>query len=342
MLFFYLILFVFIIIGIKPTRFNDDYLSIKTVKTINGIFVLLVFARHISQYVQFSDFFLDTSFVWLDSFMGQLIVAPFFFYSGYGIMYSLMNKDSYAKHFFKKRILPLYLQFFFIVSLFLIISLCVDGVNSLTIPKVLLSFIGWESLGNSNWYIFVVFMLYFGVLFSFLFLKKNHYWIGLIIFTFLSFCLVLFLRITKEPHWWNTLLCFSAGMWFSYFKERIDFQLKQTKKYWLFFIVIFILFASLLVAYKYLSWNILFIPLSISFSCFIVMLSVKFAFNSAVLAFFGSHVFSFYMLQRIPMKLFQNIISQPYFLFLVCFAITVIASVVFDLLFNKLKGTLNK
>ena len=75
--------------------FAKSYLSIKTTTAINGFFVLLVFLRHFRQYITIGKH--DKIFDWIDGRTGQLIVTTFLFYSGYGMMHSLLNKKIIIK-----------------------------------------------------------------------------------------------------------------------------------------------------------------------------------------------------------------------------------------------------
>ncbi len=72
-------------------------------------------------------------------------------------MYSIMHKDSYVRT-IPKRTLKLLIRFDVAIVLFLIVGLMIG--KHYPLQRILLSFIGWKSVGNSNWYIFVVLCLY--------------------------------------------------------------------------------------------------------------------------------------------------------------------------------------
>lgn len=96
LVFFYGISFV------KANEFNTEYLSKESTGAVNGIFVLFVFMSHISNYMNFGS---EYDKIWLDfrSWLGQLMVVTFLFYSGYGMMCSIMKKgNAYIKPLFKK------------------------------------------------------------------------------------------------------------------------------------------------------------------------------------------------------------------------------------------------
>lgn len=96
---------------VKSDEFNSDYMSKDTTGAINGIFVLLVFMCHISGYMQLGS---PSDKIWLDlkSWLGQLVVVTFLFYSGYGMMCSIIKKGTpYVKGIFRRRFLSLFAHF---------------------------------------------------------------------------------------------------------------------------------------------------------------------------------------------------------------------------------------
>lgn len=87
------------------------------------------------------------------------MVAMFMFYSGYGVMESIRSKGmNYVHSMPKKRILSTWIHFAFIVALYVLLTVAIG--NEITLKQLLLSFIGWDSVGNSNWYIFDILCLY--------------------------------------------------------------------------------------------------------------------------------------------------------------------------------------
>lgn len=166
MIIFYILLFILIISKLKYSRnnFYTDYLSFDTTNAIKGIFIALVFINHAIPYIFNSGYVFDNSFasklfLFSKSFIGQWIVAMFLFYSGYGVMESIQKKGhNYISSLPRKRILTTLVNFDIAVALFALVSLFTS--NEYTIKDYLLSFTGWESVGNSNWYIFVIMLCY--------------------------------------------------------------------------------------------------------------------------------------------------------------------------------------
>ena len=63
------------------------------------------------------------------------------------------------------------------------------------------------------------------------------------------------------------------------------------------------------------------------------MCTAKLVPDNPFLKFLGKHVFSIYILQRIPMMILAergNIAAHPYSYFIITFAVTIVAALLFD------------
>lgn len=333
----FIILLLFMLISfpkLKFVDFNDGYISKNTTTIINGIFVLLVLMGHFRQYVTL-DSAIDLPYIFIHTKMDQLIVTTFLFFSGYGMYESYKRKgDSYVDAIFKSRFLKLCIQFAIAVACFLVMNI-VLGIQY-DFYTTLLSFIGWESIGNSNWYIFVMLGLYLLFYVAFKVTKKDCLKIAL--FGILTCAFIVFLKVSGKPvHWYNTMLCFFAGIVFSYIKDAIIPFLKKSS---LFHAIITILaFVSFIVCFKLRNNLIMYECMSILFVCVILLCTMKVQVESKFLTFMGSHVFSIYIFQRIPMIFIStlNLQLHPYVFFVLVFVITIAIAVIFDILIKKIK-----
>ena len=151
---------------------NNDYLSLEKTTVIKGIFIILVFLSHFNSYVIYSNA-LDNVYIKIIGYVVQAMVAPFLFYSGYGVMEKKKKKgNSYIKSFPVKRILVTMIKFDLAVLLFYIINILLN--NAVSFKKIILSLVGWDSLGNSNWYIFTIIVLYIITYFSYSIIKNKN------------------------------------------------------------------------------------------------------------------------------------------------------------------------
>lgn len=326
--------------GIKPhlQSFNNDYLNKTNTSCIKGIFILIVFYSHLVTYIgvqQSKDFLMFA----VRDFLGQLMVTMFLFYSGYGIYESIKKKKNYVSTIPKKRILKTLINFDIAIIIFLIVNLIINKEYS--IQKILLSFIGWESIGNDNWYIFSIILLYFITYISFKIFDKNDKsalkmtWLLTIIF-------ILFLNLHKEIYWYNTLLCYPLGLTYSYYKEKIEKVLFNNKKYYIIFIIS--LFAFLIIK-KSENINFWYYEISSLLFVFVILqITMKLNINNKVLNWFGDKLFWIFILHRIPMNILKEIgyINHAYRFALISFIITLILTFIMSkitsILENKLKN----
>ena len=164
----YLVLIIIIsLIGIKffVKDSNKDYLSKENTNCIKGIFILIVFYSHLCTYIPYQH---SKDFLMYDlrSFLGQLMVTMFLFYSGYGIYESIKKKKSnYVNNIPIKRILITLLNFDIAVLTFAVVNQLIG--NGKTLEEILLALTGWGGIGNSNWYIFAILFLYLSTYISF-------------------------------------------------------------------------------------------------------------------------------------------------------------------------------
>lgn len=329
-------------------RYNSDYLSRDTTTCVKGIFAIIILFQHFRQYITPPD--LEFSwFVWqsgslycklLDIF-GQLMVVMFLFYSGYGIGVAYKKKgDTYQKGFLKKRIGRVLLHFDIAVFLFMLLALYLE--RDYTIAKYLLSFTGWESIGNSNWFIFDIIVLYF-IAYIGMKIRGERGWNEkkfIILQWVISIIFMIFMYKAKAGKiWWcDTILTFPLGMTWSIYKKRIETRLKNNKIYWGVFAIVSVIFIALRMALNY-NGNIA-IPLAIVFAVLFVMLTMKVKIGNKMLLFLGINAFSIYILQRLPMIITTDliIIESPTLKAIIVFT----AAIIIACLFTKLTDSLDR
>ena len=326
----------------KPGEFHKDYISINQTTSINGLFTLLVFWSHVCTYISLDGSF-DKPYTVFKSYLLQMVVVPFLFYSGYGIMESIKKKGTaYVKDIPKNRFFKVLLHLDIAVVLFLIVNF-VFG-KTYPVKRILLSFIGYSAVGNSNWYIFAVLGLYAVVFIAFMIARKNNI-LGVILATMLSVGFVYAQILLKRDSWcYDTIILFPVGMIFSIVKEPLEKLI--TKHDCIYFTAFGLAFLAYTLFYFkrddgiefYSMWGILFMAL-------VVLATMKVKIGNGILDFFGSHVFSVYILQRIPMIILSKLglaASHKYVFVVLCFVCTVVMAVLFDFFTGKLDSLLFK
>lgn len=312
MILLYVILSVVALCSIRPLqhgeRWNVDYISKDTTDVVKGICIWMVFIRHISSYMYDipSLTIMDKWLFNVDAYVKQLLVVPFLFYSGYGVTLAMINKGgSYANQIPTKRILPTLLNYDVAVFFFLLMNVFL-GVD-LDLSKILLAFTGWESIRNSNWYIFCILICYFISWASY----KLHggvskrtiltIWSGILLYTVILYFF--------KGHWWyDTIYAYGAGVVFAYNKERIECTIRNNYKTCLLVAVVgFTLFYN---APNYFS--VAADITAVFLCCILVLVTNKVRLQSKVLAWSGNHLFPLYIYQRLPMVVLSTIYGSAF------------------------------
>lgn len=257
----------------------------------------------------------------------------FFFYSGFGVSESIKSKgNDYVRTMPKKRILNTLLNFDIAVCVFGFLALFLG--HDISVFHLVMSFLGWESLGNSSWYIFVILVCY---VLSYIFFATSADSLriggGILIMLFLIAMFTIYF-VKEQQFWYSTMMCFPAGIIFSKYKDGIERIVLG--KYWV------ILFASL-GSFLLLNTFVLFTGYrgcffnlnAVSFAFLIVIITMRFKIKNKALYWLGVHLFPFYIYQRIPMIVLSNVGEQdwiaqyPYSFIALSLLITIIISYYF-------------
>lgn len=309
----------------KGEQWNADYISKDTTNVVKGICIWIVFICHISGYMGS----IPTLNVWdnllfdVKAYIRQLLVVPFLFYSGYGVTLAIIKKgEAYAKKIPVNRMLPTIVNFDIAVFIFLLMNIALG--QELEVGNTLLAFTGWESIRNSNWYIFCILICYFISWASYRLFGTSKRMIIAVWFGILFYTAVIY--FFKGPWWYDTIYAYGAGVCFAYWKDKAENLIKRY--YWILLVgslTGFVLF--------YNAPNLFCIAADITavFLCaLVVLLTIKIKLQSKVLAWSGSNLFPLYIYQRLPMFFLSTIMGGVFmnehrYLYIVsCLAITLI------------------
>lgn len=326
-----------------PQLCYNDYMSIEKTNSIKGIFILLVFFSHTQDFICLSDSCADAVYITVNNIIGQSVVSPFLIFSGYGIIFSIATKkEQYLSSIPTKRFLKVLLHFDIAVLLFLLVQTILG--KHFTIWQIVLSFVAWDSIGNSNWYIFVILCLYLITYASFSITNRTKYplHMGALLTCILSVALIVVLHTEKggQQWWYDTVMCYPAGMALYLSKDRIDKMMSQNR--FIYYIVLVSVANMTLLAYKFRGIMYVHFLKHILVGALIVLVSMKVAINNRILNFFGKHLFAVYIIMRIPMLIldffgFSN--NNAAFVILSLFA-TIVFAIVFDNCISKFDSIL--
>jgi hypothetical protein len=324
-----ILLAILIIVAAKPSKkaLLQSYCSIDQTQTIKGIFVITVFFSHFCSYVSLNKWF-DIAMQKYCACFGTLMVAPFLFYSGYGIFESVKHKGTrYISSFPKKRILKTLLHFDFAVILFLILDSFIG--RHVSISQFLLSLTGWTSIGNSNWFIFAILCAYVFA-FAGLSIFKGNLKHAAFFITAMTFAYIAIISQIKANYWFYTILAFPLGALLSTYKDKVEILTsKKSFTMWGAFLSIIVL---ILARIKFFPQPFINSQIALlAFCSAMVFVSFHIRLNSKILNWFGANVFGIYILQRLPMNLgyYFHWNSNKYLYFVFCLASTLLLAVVF-------------
>lgn len=196
----------------KKCEYNENYMGIRQTKAVLAVFAIIIILHHISlkTYVQLES--VDIANFVFNPFrgVGYLLVAYFFFCSGFGLYKSISKKEDYLKGFLKKHIAPICASFFVSDALFQFIRIKREAI---AFPA-----------NTYSWFIFAIIALYISFFVCFKFLKK---WAV----PALAACTILWCAICKvlilDSYWYNAVFAFPFGVIFAKHFDTITAQIKK-------------------------------------------------------------------------------------------------------------------
>ena len=299
-----------------------DYLAHDHTTTINGIFILIVFYAHLRTYVPYNPAW-DGGMYWLTVHLGQLMVALFLFYSGYGVAESLRHKPGYVHTMPAKRLGVTWVNFLIAQVLFVILDLALG--RPFTPAQLGWALIGWKSIGASAWYIFAILVLY-GLTWLTYTVVRDRPWIALAVMFVLVVAFTVFMWYFKgkAAYTYNTVLCYPLGMLYSLARPHFERVYTHSIGSPVAFLVTLGLF-WVTTEYDSLQYMV-FEAESMLFCLLAMQVTLKIHIESPVLHWFGKNLFWIYVLQRIPMIALRDLgfaDVAPYPFAAICFAVTV-------------------
>lgn len=336
----YLLILIFIIVRSASVaeggQFNKNYLSKDNCNNIKGIFVILIVFSHYVQYVKLGGIY-DEPYLKLRGHLDQMVVAMFLFYSGYGMMKSIQKKGkTYINTIMSRRFPMVWGSFFCAVTIFLIVDILTG--RWYPVSRILMAYTGWTSIGNSNWYIFATLILYILMFVSFKicsFITKQEHanFLGCFLFTLLAIGFVYVqMKLGRDNYCYNTIVLFPLGCWYGLFQDKIESFLMKNDFFYtgcaLALIIVYCISYINRWEYGIEGYTVW----AVAFTFVVLLITMKIKISSNILSWFGNHVFSIYVLQRIPMMLLSDLgFAEHKYMFLsIAFVGTVFIAMVFD------------
>lgn len=229
----------------KKDAFLDDYLSIKTTTAEKGIAAILIVLHHLMQMVSVPRVMSVMGYI------GILLVAVFFFLSGYGLMYGVSHKENYLKGFLKKHLLSILIPYW-IINILVLLVYIVRG-NTITIAKVALSILGIDTL-TGTWFVTAILVMYVAFYVAFSIGKKfrsDKIAITILCVEIALYCIACF-ALQLHSSWTASIVAFIMGIIWMHLDKQFVKWLR--KSYWGKMIAIAALFGILFVGRLFLSY----------------------------------------------------------------------------------------
>ncbi len=330
----YFILPVLLLWGAKVEKigeWNDEALSLRQSKAVQGFLALCIMFHHIGQ---------KTCASWLNppsriqkglGFfvpLGFLLVSVFLFFNGYGIYKSFHAKDNYLKGFVKKRILPVVLALYSTTIIFFIARILVG--EKMDGQKVFWYLTSIKLCNPNTWYVIVLPFFYLFFYVSFRFIKKD----GLAVAAVCGLVLLYMLEATRVDHndfwirgqwWYNCVHLFPMGVVFAKYEKNI---MKFFKKFYVVLMPLSVLglyplykfstFITGTVSYYGENWNA---PdkimrrriclgsemlVTLDFVLVVILLCMKLRIGNKFLKFMGTITLEFYLIHGLFVEMFDH------------------------------------
>lgn len=123
------------------------------------------------------------------------------------------------------------------------------------------------------------------------------------------------------------MFCYTAGLFFSVYKDKID---RFTRSYYWRILIVTVISLLIIDRIPYHVKGLVYNAFAVLFCCLVVLLTMKFKINSPILLWCGKNLFPLYIYQRIAMMVLSSIedgafaSGYPFLFTIACLVITII------------------
>ena len=313
---YYPLLIVLLIKGAKIYKageWNDGFLSRGQTKALQGFCAIAIVFHHMAQ--KTCAYWLKEEYIvhGLDFFVpiGYLLVAIFFFCSGYGLYKSYQEKEDYLYEFGWKRVLPIVIPFFLTSVIYLDVRTKMGEDILANWLNVGIRFGEPQMFNMYGWFVYALFVVYFGFWLGFR--KNGKKEISIAVFSLVIVAYIAFCHWWMYGGWWyNTIWLATVGVLTAVYEKRIVKWLKKSYKFCL--PLCLCVFAALFwTAFRnegesYAVWIQM---LAAGFFVFGVMiLGMKVRIGNKALSFLGGYTLEIYLIHGLFVQLFGYCFSS--------------------------------
>jgi len=154
----------------------------------------------------------------------QLLVVPFLFYSGYGVMEQYKKKGhAYVASIPRRRLLCTWLNFAIAVCCFAVVHLAFR--TGMPVRRMLVALTCFDEIGNLNWYIFAILWCYAATWLGMLVLPRlklgNERLCLFVLGGAVAYFVLMNVVFPQERWWYDTIFAYALGVVVSTYGERI-------------------------------------------------------------------------------------------------------------------------
>lgn len=276
---------------------NDTY-------SLRGLCMICIIFHHLYQFLssKYGLSFPLPAGILLQN-IGYLATGVFFIISGYGLFVSIKKNNPLDGRYIVKHLLNLYIPFLFVCIIQSIINLLQGCFTTKSFLTSLL-------LMSDFWFMRTIFLLYISVFLINAFKISTKAKITILSLGILGYVMISAFLFKIPAYWWNSILCFPAGLYCAYYADSIN--LKNTTKNGISVLIVFIFTFCLNILSKTrycpqiigeFTYPIFMVLSAISFSLYAIHFASVINVSNKVFNYFGTNSLCFYLYHFIFLKL---------------------------------------
>lgn len=315
-----LVVWVLLILFGMSQNNSGNALNIDSANALRGICALEIMLGHIGLAT-------NNIFLFPNRKAGILFVGIFFLLSGYGLSYSLDNKENYLNS-FSKRIARILIIFTPLLVCFCVIKVCINP------EKNIVDIIINQMFNSSYWYVWELLGLY---LLFYVIAKYKKEKLNLIMLISTMIFVVIAFLLGLNDTWFGSTLAFPLGMYYYSYLSKKEREKSKVPTWLLFIIFSLVLAASILCFFvspdsfigNCVARNIA----TVMFCLLVLIILSKIKLGNPVISFVSKISFEIYLIHSIIEEVLLQLGVNNDYIFLIT---TIILSIVVSYFYNRI------
>lgn len=201
---------------------KNNVLEFGTSVRVKGLLAVLIVLHHLS--INTPGTLLFQAFTSI----GTMVVAVFFFYSGFGLMESYLKKPNYLRGFFSKRIVKLLISYCMALLITYYVTLLTQ--YKLTPDEIVQSFFDGDPVVPYSWYVLAILFFYTLFYFSARLFPHKAVINGVILVGTICYCFYSITQVSFSSWWLSSCFSFFAGVHWASYREVYLSRIRSTRK----------------------------------------------------------------------------------------------------------------